>query len=36
MAAGLEPDDPSGPFQPRPFCDSVINKIQQSQAAWNL
>ena len=24
MAGGLEPDDLQGPFQPKPFCDSVI------------
>jgi len=23
MAGGLEPDDLSGPFQPKPFCDSM-------------
>ena len=24
MAGGLEPDDLYGPFQPKPFCDSMI------------
>ena len=24
MAGGLEPDELKGPFQPKPFCDSVI------------
>jgi len=25
VAGGLKVDDPSGPFQPKPFYDSVIN-----------
>jgi len=28
---GLEPDDHCVPFQPRPFCDSVINR---SDSTW--
>jgi len=24
VAGGLELNDPSGPFQPKPFCDSMI------------
>ena len=26
VAGGLEPDDPYGPFQPRPFYDSMIHR----------
>ena len=25
IAGGLKPDDHCGPFQPRPFCDSMIS-----------
>jgi len=31
MAGGLEPDDLSGPFQPKPFYDSVIIVTSSSQ-----
>ena len=32
MAGGLERDDPSGPFQPKPFYVSMITEYIQIQA----
>ena len=33
MAGGLEPDHLQGPFQPKPFYDSMINKVQGHSTA---
>jgi len=33
VAGGLEIHDPSGPFQPGPFCDSVTNANKQTKAS---
>jgi len=37
LAGGLEIHDPSGPFQPRPFCDSVktLHKLCFSAAVFH-
>jgi len=34
MARGLEPDDLRGPFQPKPFCDSMI--LTEMCSSWNM
>ena len=34
VAGGLELDDPGGPFQPRPFCDSMILR-NQCKTCWD-
>ena len=33
MAGGLEPDDLEGPFQPKPFYDSMIRYFRQTPSA---
>jgi len=33
MAGGLELDDLSGPFQPKPFCDSMISTSSANRLA---